>query len=128
MLEFLARLFACCNASPIQFLSQVVIRLVCSNASFQNLNLLEPMMVLEVLGLFIDKCFGLMDVLGAIDTQGHGRKRLSVGSKEGSGIHIHIHASMITGEPDVERFIASSFNSICQFRVQEHVINARLAS
>ena len=55
------------------------------------------------------------------------QKRLSGGSKEGPSVHIHIHASVITWEPDVKRFISGSLNSICQFRIKEHVINARFA-
>ena len=117
-LEFLARVFAGSNTCPIQFLCQVMIWCVGGNAFLKEPNPVKPIMVLKVLGVFIDVGFSLVDIVGAIVSQSHGRKRSSVGPKEGPSVHIHIHASVITWEPNIKGLISCSLNSICQFRVQ----------
>ena len=49
--------------SPVAKLCQVMIWCVGGNAFLENLNPLKPIMVVKVLGLFIDVGFSLVDIL-----------------------------------------------------------------
>ena len=100
-----------------------MIRFVLGNALFQELDLVKPAMLLKMGCLAIDKLCSLVYVLRAIISLWHWSQRLGARSKELGSININIQASVVTWKADAKRLIATCLNSICQFRVQKHVVN-----